>query len=296
MIATYGVELTPAQREIVGRVVALLVDVPGVAAVVLGGSHARGRARPDSDIDLGLYYRDTAPLEIDAIRTLAAQLNDAPDPVVSGIGEWGRWVDGGAWLTIHGQRVDLLYRSLDKVEHTLADAQAGRFELDVQQQPPYGFFGPTILGEAAIAVPLHDPAGMVAELKRSVAPMPAALIATVVQQFLWSTDFGLRAFAPKFAASGDAYGMAGCLSRFAHALVMVLFALNGRYPLNDKTSLTEISEFALAPADFSVRVQTVLGNIGNGPLALEKSMKDFADLFAETSDLAGNLYKPAWRF
>jgi predicted nucleotidyltransferase len=36
-------------------VAARLIAVPGVAAVVLGGSCARGTATPDSDVDLGLY-------------------------------------------------------------------------------------------------------------------------------------------------------------------------------------------------------------------------------------------------
>ena len=35
-----------------------LRNVPNVIAVVLGGSYARGFARPDSDIDIGIYYRE----------------------------------------------------------------------------------------------------------------------------------------------------------------------------------------------------------------------------------------------
>ncbi|RVX41729.1 nucleotidyltransferase-like protein [Nonomuraea polychroma] len=45
------------QDEDLHAVAARLAGVPGVAAVVLGGSRARGTHRPDSDIDLGLYYR-----------------------------------------------------------------------------------------------------------------------------------------------------------------------------------------------------------------------------------------------
>jgi predicted nucleotidyltransferase len=32
-----------------------LIAIPGVVAVVLGGSRARGTATPESDVDLGLY-------------------------------------------------------------------------------------------------------------------------------------------------------------------------------------------------------------------------------------------------
>jgi predicted nucleotidyltransferase len=34
-----------------------LAAIPGVVAVTLGGSRARGTARADSDWDFGLYYR-----------------------------------------------------------------------------------------------------------------------------------------------------------------------------------------------------------------------------------------------
>jgi len=36
-----------------------LAEIPGVLAVALGGSRARGAERPDSDWDLALYYRGT---------------------------------------------------------------------------------------------------------------------------------------------------------------------------------------------------------------------------------------------
>jgi predicted nucleotidyltransferase len=48
--------LSAAQRELVSSLTARLASIPGVAAVVLGGSYARGRAQPGSDIDLGVLY------------------------------------------------------------------------------------------------------------------------------------------------------------------------------------------------------------------------------------------------
>lgn len=49
-------ELSSAQREMINAITARLAAIPGIAAVVLGGSYARGRARPGSDIDLGLLW------------------------------------------------------------------------------------------------------------------------------------------------------------------------------------------------------------------------------------------------
>ncbi len=288
-------QLTPVQATILKRVVDELKEVPGVEAIVLGGSHARGRARPDSDIDIGLYYLQETPFSIQQIRQITSRINDTPNPVVSGFGEWGRWMDGGAWLTIEGQRVDLLYRSLEKVETTFKDAVEGRFEIDFDQQPPFGFFGPTLLGEAAIAVPLHDPRSTLSALKARVSMMPDALAKAVVQSRLWSIEFGLTAFAPKFAANGDVHGVAGCLTRFAQAMVLSLFAMNRVYLVNDKTAISEIDQFKIAPARFGLRLRSVLSNIGSTPEALAESVDAIGALFEEVRASAGTMYTPVWR-
>lgn len=177
-------QLTPAQQATVTSLVERLAAIRGVQAVVLGGSHARGRALPGSDVDLGLLYSEADPFSIDDVRSLAAEVHDTGAPVVSDFFGWGRWVNGGAWLTIRGQRVDLLYRSLEQLERVIAEAEAGRYEVDCTQHPPFGFFSGTYLGEVAIAVPLHDPAARLAALQRRVAVYPEALRTALVRDVL----------------------------------------------------------------------------------------------------------------
>ncbi len=41
--------------------------LPGVIGVVLGGSRAKGNHRPDSDIDIGIYYDETKGFNTDNI-------------------------------------------------------------------------------------------------------------------------------------------------------------------------------------------------------------------------------------
>jgi predicted nucleotidyltransferase len=286
--------LAPRQRELVDRVVAALTTVPGIVAIGLGGSHARGRARPDSDLDICLLYSAAAPFDVAEVRAIAARLDQGGNPVVAGLGEWGPWVDGGAWLTIEKQRVDLLYRAEDKVIAVLADAQQGRFESHFDQQPPFGYFGPTLLGEIAIMVPLADPGGRLASLQSRVQTMPLPLRQAIVQQSLWGVEFGLSAFAPKYVAAANVLAVAGCLTRFGQALVLALFALNNRYFLNDKTALDEIAEFALAPADFPQRLTALLAEIGQTREALSRAVTGLRALFDETRQLAGDLYQPLW--
>ena len=132
-------QLSPQQHELVSSLAKRLSAIPGIQAVVLGGSHARGRAQPGSDIDLGIFYSEAVPFSVPSVRDLAEEVNDTPGPVVSDLYGWGPWVNGGAWLTIGGQRVDFLYRNLEQVERVITDAEVGQYEVHYLQQPPFGF-------------------------------------------------------------------------------------------------------------------------------------------------------------
>lgn len=284
-------QLSPQQHELVTSLAARLGAIPGVQAVVLGGSYARGRAVPGSDIDLGLFYSEAAPFSIDSVRELAESVNDTPAPVVTDFYQWGPWVNGGAWLTIKGQRVDFLYRNLEHVERVIADAEAGRYELHYLQQPPFGFFSATYLGELAVCVPLFDPEARVDALKRRVDVYPEALRRAIVQDYLFMAQFNLTAFAPAYAARGDAYGTAACLTRAVNEMVTALFALNRRYPVNDKTALAEVAEFAIAPREFGARVQGVLGRVGVSAAELSDAVASITELLVEMAGRAEGLYR-----
>jgi predicted nucleotidyltransferase len=124
-----------------------LAAIPGVVAVTLGGSRARGEHREDSDWDFGLYYRGT--IAVDHIRAFGYA------GAVFGPGEWGSIVNGGAWLEIDGARVDLIYRDLDEVERWVAAADAGRFEVRREVGYVAGIATYILAGELAIAKVLH---------------------------------------------------------------------------------------------------------------------------------------------
>lgn len=103
----------------VGELVDALTTMTGVVAVVLGGSRAAGSQVEDSDWDLGVYYRGTLDLTIVNARG-----------TVYPPGSWGRIMNGGAWLTCGDQKVDVLLRDLDVVEHWTRRAESGEFEVD----------------------------------------------------------------------------------------------------------------------------------------------------------------------
>ena len=127
---------------VVEHLAARLAAIPGVVAVTLGGSRAAGTAVEGSDWDFGLYYRDRLdPADVAAL--------DWPGRVFAP-GGWGRIVNGGAWLTVGGTKVDLIYRDLDEVLRWTAAAEEGRFEIDREVGYVAGIATYVLAGELAL--------------------------------------------------------------------------------------------------------------------------------------------------
>ncbi len=104
-------------------VIEQLAVLPGVQAVVLGGSRGQGTERPDSDWDMAIYYRGAFnPQELRDLGWTGE---------VSEIGGWGGGVfNGGAWLQVDGRSVDVHYRDLESIDHEMEETMAGRFRVE----------------------------------------------------------------------------------------------------------------------------------------------------------------------
>ncbi len=261
-----------------------LKPVHGLRAIVLGGSYASGSERPDSDIDIGLYYDENQPLDIDQIRSIASLLNDAPNPTVTDLGGWGTWVNGGAWLTIGGQRVDFLYRNIDFVSSTIDDCNAGNVRSDYWQQPAYGFHSFMYCTETAICCPLYDPDQVIERLKAKVAQYSPHLKQAIIKNFLWSARFTLDTTS-KPASRGEVYLVTGCLARTIHCLVQVLYALNETYYLSEKKLAADLDSFSIRPKKFLERIYTLLGATGTTNAQLQESLAKTEALYNELATL-----------
>jgi hypothetical protein len=246
------------------RLVAALAPVPGVEAIALGNSRARGTATAASDYDIGLYYRANRPIDVAALGNVAAALDDrGAEASVTPIGGWGPWIDGGGWLVVEGVHVDLLYRDIDRVAAAIDDAGAGKVERFYQPGHPHAFLPTIYMGEAACARLLHDPAGALANLQRRTTPYPMALAKALRERFEWEAEFAL-ANARKSLDRGDVSYLAGCAFRAIACLCQTLFALNGIYLLNEKGAVAAVNGFALKPADFARRVAGIFADLGAG--------------------------------
>ncbi len=252
----------PVVWEPVTRMARELAAVPGVRAVVLGGSRARGTHGPDSDWDLGVYYRGTPDLGRLAALACAAQ----GSPVeVAGPGGWGPWVNGGAWLRVDGVPVDWILRDLDRVERVWHDCREGRYEVGVQAGHPLGFWSPVYAGEVAYGRILADPAGELAALRHQVCEEPGypEPLRRALVEAAWEAEFSV-ASAAKSAPGGDSLHVSLCLARAFGVLTQSLHAHHRRWLLNEKGALAATAALPGTPERFAERVTACLTALDAG--------------------------------
>ncbi len=209
-----------ALPDTLAELVDLLADMPGVCAVVLGGSRASGVADADSDWDLGVYYRGT--LNSSAL---------ASRGTVHAPGSWGRIMNGGAWLDVAGTKVDVLFRDLALVEHWCARAEAGEFEIDLL----LGYLAgcPTY----SLRAELHFARVLRGKLP-SFSGYPSELAAAAAGRWRFNSAFSLD-HAQMRAARGDAVGTLGQAAKAAIELAHARLCEQKTWVLNEKRILEQ---------------------------------------------------------
>ena len=288
MLSSLG--LSPAQLELAKTMSSQLSEIPGIEAVVLGGSYARGTARPDSDLDLGLYYSDAAHPGIEAIRATAEKFSiPNQPPTVTGFYEWGPWVNGGAWIQTAAGKVDLLYRNLEQLQRVIDESQAGIYHHHYYQQPTFGFVSVIYLAETKSCLPLFDRQNLLAGFKSRVENYPPPLQEKLVSESLWMAEFAFI-HADGFAQRGDIFNTVGCLGRIAFMLVQTLFALNSEYYFGDKGSVEAIDRFSRQPEQFSTRLQGVLALQMATPGELKSATRQMHNLWKDVVELTEGRY------
>jgi hypothetical protein len=237
-----------------------LAAIPGVAAVTLGGSRAQGTQRSDSDWDFGLYYRGTLdPADITALGWPGT---------VSEPGGWGPVVNGGAWLTVEGARVDLCYHDLDEVLFWLGEAEQGRFRIEQLATHVAGIPTYVLAGELALGKVLAG------ELPRP--GFPAALVERAPG--IWRQHARMALYmADAHARRADTSATVANLGRAVIAEAHARLAERAEWALNDKgiveraglsTAHGALARPGGSADELSATTQQVAAVLGSAPAVL----------------------------
>jgi predicted nucleotidyltransferase len=272
------------QSPSLAHIVSRLQDVNGICAIALGGSRARGNHTEKSDIDLGIYYEPEYPPDLSALSQFATELDDdRRENLITPIGGWGKWINGGGWLHINGMPVDFLYRDLGRVREVIADCCVGKIAIDYQPGHPHGFVSSIYMGEIALCQPLYDPQNIISALKAQTIPYPPKLHKATIDKFAWEISFSLLV-ASKAVVRGDVAYAAGCCFRSVACMNQILFAINGQYLINEKGAVALANTFNIHPPDYQTRIESAFGLLATDAEAIAEAINILRTL---EQDLSG---------
>lgn len=255
-----------------------LTAVPGIEAVVLGGSRARGTHHSGSDVDLGLYYDGV--VDLPELRRVAGEINDAGDVAVAGPGGWGPWVNGGAWLVVDQTSVDWILRDLRRVREQCDRAVGGEFAFQPQPGHPLGFLDVSYAGEVAVSRVLSDPQGVVAALKQQLHPYPVALRASLIAN-LWQAEF-LVAAASKGVVKSDLAYISMCCSAALMFCAHAWHASAGAWVTNEKGIVPDTASLAIDTRDFAEQATCALSQLADPRDGLTRGISSVREVVRDT--------------
>ena len=261
--------------------------IPGVVGVVLGGSRARGTHHPTSDIDIGIYYDESEGFDVKNIDKVAAKFDDEHrESLVSGLGEWGEWVNGGAWLKVQGYHVDFIFRDLHRVSRVIAECMEGKVSSHYHAGHPQAFLNYIYMGEVAICNILFERDNQISKLKAMTKPYPQKLKQALIDYFMFEAGFSLMHAKDNIEKDDLSYVTGHCF-RTISCLNQVLFALNEEYCINEKKAVRMINGFAVKPENYKERIDQVITLLSNDVNDTGRGVSVLENLLEETKALLG---------
>lgn len=273
-------------EHILDKIIEPLSEVPGVVGVVLGGSRARGTAGVDSDIDIGIYY-DLDEFDLAKVSSIATALDDAHrENIITPLGGWGEWVNGGGWLIIDGIHVDFIFRDIQRVEQVISDCIAGKITAHYHWGHPHAYINAMYMGELAICKILIDKNGQLQALKAKTKPYPANMKRAIIESFMSEAEFSFM-HVQYNVDKDDVYYVAGHVFRVISCLNQVLFALNEEYCINEKKAVKMIANFPKAPLKYKERVDEIFSLLSSKSDGSKVACDKLKALVEEVKFLAG---------
>ncbi|MUG24884.1 DNA polymerase subunit beta [Paenibacillus macerans] len=272
-------------QQVIDQINKELSGVKGIVGVVLGGSRARGTNHATSDIDIGIYYDEAAGFDVSEVGKIATKLDDEHrGNIITSLGEWGPWVNGGGWLIVQGYHVDFLFRDVKRVSQVMDDCLMGKVSPNYQTGHPHAYINVMYLGEISICKVLSDPTNQIAELKARTMPYPKPLKDAVIGYFMFESSFSLM-FAEKNLDKDDISYVAGHAFRSISCLNQVIFALNGEYCINEKKAVRMIEGFNTKPNDYKKKIDQIINLISSNQDSTKEGIEILQELISETERL-----------
>src|SRR5690625_4120742 len=272
-------------ENIVNKINKELEGVPGVIGIVLGGSRARRTYHSTSDIDIGIYYDESIGFDVKEVNGVAGKLDDEHrENLVSSLGEWGDWINGGGWLIVEGYHVDIIFRDIKRVKDVINECLLGNVSSYYHAGHPHAFLNVMYMGEISICKILTDPTNQLVKLKAKTNPYPQVIKEAIIGYFSFEASFSMM-FAKENIDKDDLSYVVGHCYRTISCLNQVLFALNEEYCINEKKAVRMIEGFKNRPENYKKRIDNIFGLISANEDNAREAVNMLQELISDTENL-----------
>ncbi|WP_079710085.1 nucleotidyltransferase domain-containing protein [Paraliobacillus ryukyuensis] len=272
-------------QNILNKVSEELAEVTGIVGVVLGGSRARGTNHATSDIDIGIYYDDSAGFDVNEVSRIATKMDDEHrENLVTSIGEWGAWINGGGWIIVQGYHVDLIFRDVNRVEQVIDECLLGTVSTHYHTGHPHAYLNVMYMGELSICKILYDKSNRITKLKSKTIGYPKPLKDAIIGYFMFEASFSLM-FAKDNVDKDDISYVTGHCYRTISCLNQVLFAMNEEYCINEKKAVRMIDGFDTKPQDYKKRIDKIITLLSPSVDSTRRGLEILEELISETEVL-----------
>lgn len=220
--------------------------ITGKYAIALAGSHAKGTADLNSDLDIFIYTEDILPYS--ARKTIIEGVADSVEGI--NISEaidrdpWGGCID----FKYMGHDIETTVHSLSYTENTLNECLQGNIAIHPAFWTLNGYYSYICLAEIDFIKALEDPYNIISDFKNKVSQYPPRLKKAIIDEFWWRCNMWLDNFHYASAIKRmDIIYTSGCVQSTFHAIVQLLFALNEKYFNGDKKIEKQLAELEFCP-------------------------------------------------
>ena len=151
------------------NLVDIIKSVDGVKSIVASGSYSLDLSDNMSDVDLIIFYDECNPINVKGLNSILCSIGDFKNPIVSQIGDWDPFLNGGAWFVYQGTNIDLYYCNINILEATISNCKQGNIsfnDVNMERIVPFGYYNFYLLGMVKKMVSLSDPNGINKYLKK----------------------------------------------------------------------------------------------------------------------------------
>lgn len=204
--------------------------------------------------------------------------------LVTSMGAWGAWINGGGWIVVEGYHVDLIFREYKRVAQVIDDCHSGKISSHYHAGHPHAYLNYMYMGEIAVCKILSDSTRQIAKLKDKTKPYPKALKDALISYFMFEASFSLM-FVKDNVDKDDISYVAGHCFRTVSCLNQVLFALNEEYCINEKKAVRMIENFTYKPHAFKEKIDHVFTMISKDQNHMIQAVETLQELVLETERL-----------